>query len=320
MSLTSVHEPECRHYGGEHHRLSVIDQLGTRVEHHVHEMSPFSSAWDPRFLRRITPALDASLAYYDAEIEGFERVPDGDPVLVVGNHSGGIFMPDYWAFLRRWIRERGVERPLHALGFDFMFALPGVESIARRLGTVPASFENAHRVLGDGRSLLVYPGGDAASYRPWTERHRVDLHGRTGFVRLALQHRVPVVPMVGHGSHDVIVVLTRGEAIAKGLGLNRLRIKVLPLLAGPPWGIAPIYLPTLPLPAKLTVRVCEPLDWRSLPPEAADDPVIVHRCYEETLGRMQAALDELIEAAPHPLIERIRDPGRRRSAARGSRP
>ena len=98
--------------------------------------------------------------------------------------------------------------------------------------------------------VIVYSGGDDDDYRPWTERHRADLRGRTGFVRLALREQVPVVPLVAHGSHDTTIVVARGGAIA-GLGLDRLRISVFPVMR--PAGIVPLQL-TWPLPAKVTAR------------------------------------------------------------------
>jgi 1-acyl-sn-glycerol-3-phosphate acyltransferase len=304
-------------YGGEHHRLSLIDRLGERVERELHHEL---SGRDPAFIARMLPVLDAVLAYFDPEVLGFERVPRTGPMLIVGNHSGGIYMPDHWAFFRRWIRERGVEEPLYSLGFDFLFALPGFSTLARRFGSVPASQANATRLLEQGESVIVYPGGDEDDYRPWTERHLVELHGRAGFVRLALRQQVPVVPMVAHGSHDAIIVVTRGDALARRLGLDRLRIKILPLVAGPPWGIAPVIVPTWPLPAKVTVQVCEPIDWSHLGREAADDPDVVRRCYDQIVEHMQANLDALVATHPHPILARISDPLRRGSHARGNRP
>src|SRR5579871_307872 len=186
-----------RQYAGEHHALSVIDRLGERIEQGLDDSDRDGMlARDPAFLRRITPLVDLWLSYFDAEVQSYDRVPASGPALIVGNHSGGMYMPDYWAFLRRWVRERGYDEPLYSLGFDLMFAIPGMATIARKVGTVPASHRHAARLLDRGCTVVVYPGGDEDDYRPWTERHRVDLHGRCGFVRLALRHRVPVVPMV----------------------------------------------------------------------------------------------------------------------------
>jgi 1-acyl-sn-glycerol-3-phosphate acyltransferase len=111
--------------------------------------------------------------------------------------------------------------------------------------------------------------------------------------------------MVAHGSHDAIIVLTRGERLARALGLDRLRTDIMPIVIGPPWGIAPSTLPTVPLPTKVTVQVCEPMEWDQYGPEAAEDPEIVRHCYEEVLGRMQATLDDLVTELPHPIAARL---------------
>ena len=269
-----------------------------------HELEAEMDQRDPDYIAQFMPYLGAALRYYDPEIHGFDRLPESGPFVVVGNHSGGIYMPDYWAFLHRWVQERGPEAPIYSMAFDFSFTLPGSD-LFRKLGSVPASCENATRLLQRGDPVIAYPGGDSEDYRPWTERHRVELRGRTGFVRLALRHGVPIVPLVAHGSHDTIVVLARGDEVARRLGLKRLRINVMPVVLGFPWGIAPVQLPTLPLPAKVTARVCEPIDWSDLGPEAADDPATVRGCYEEVLGRMQANLDELVIDLPHPVVTRV---------------
>lgn len=307
--------PESRSSGSRRHSLSVIDRLGDVMGHGLTGEHP---GRDPAFILRMMPFLDVALAYFDAEIRGFDRLPEHGPMLIVANHSGGIYMPDYWAFFRHWVRVRGIDEPLVPLGFDFLFGIPGLGDAVRRLGTVPASPTNAARLLQAGHSVMVFPGGDADDYRPWTERHRVDLHGHSGFIRVALREQVPVIPVVSHGSHDAIFVVARGEALARWLGLERLRINVLPLVAGLPWGVAPAPLPTWPLPAKVTVQVCEPFDWTHIDRDQAEDPAVVQHCYEETLGRMQSSLDQLVAESPHPVLTRLRHPATHGSAVAGT--
>jgi 1-acyl-sn-glycerol-3-phosphate acyltransferase len=284
---------------------SLLGRLETAVGNNVEEASD-PSGRDPRFIRSIMPAVDVALRWFAPEVNGFHHLPADGPFLVVGNHSGGVFMPDYWAFLREWVRRRGAEAPLYSLGFDFLFSIPGTGSFARRMGSVPARHETGEALLADGATVLVYPGGDEDDYRPWTDRGKVDLHGHMGFVRLALRAQVPVVPLVSHGSHDSLIVVFRGGELAHALKLDRLRIHVLPVVLGPT-GLVPLPLAGPPLPAKVLCRVCEPFDWTHLPPEAADDDETVRQCYEEVLGRMQAALDELVAELPHPIRTRIGD-------------
>ena len=295
-----VYERERHHYADEHHGFSLFETMGERVDHALEE-EVFQR--DPAFVARLMPVLDRLLMWFDPEVRNFENIPPDGPCLLVGNHSGFMYIPDYWALLRRWVAERGPESPLYAMTYDVLFSIPGASDLARRVGAVPASRANANRLLDAGLPLIVYPGGDAAAMRPWTQRNRVDLEGRTGFVKLALRHGVPVVPFVGHGSHDVVIVLATQQRLAHRLGLDRFRVNAWPLVGAPFWISSPL-LPTVPLPAKVTVRVGEPIDWSRHGPEAADDPDIVRDRDEEVLGRMQADLDDLAAEIPHPIATR----------------
>ena len=100
------------------------------------------------------------------------------------------------------------------------------------------------------------------------------------------------------------MVLARGERLAKWLGLDRLfRIKVMPLVLGPPFGVVPGGIPTWPLPAKITVELLEPIDWSTrYGPEAAEDDAVVRKCYDELTGAMQAALDRLASERRFPIV------------------
>jgi len=262
---------------------------------------------DPAFIASTVPLIDGALSWFDAKVRGVDDLPAEGPFLMVGNHCGGMYMPDAFALMVEWYRRRAADREMYALVYDLVFEIPGLASAMRRLGGVPASHENARRALDRGAGVMVYPGGDEDAYRPWVDRHHIDLHGHKGFVKLALRSGVPVYPVVSHGSHDSIVVLLRGGRIARTLGLRRLRVNVFPIMAGLPWGIAPVWMPMVPLPSKITVQVCEPFDWSHYGPGAAEDDDIVEHCYEEILGRMQASLDELVTETPYPVIARVRD-------------
>jgi hypothetical protein len=81
------------------------------------------------------------------------------------------------------------------------------------------------------------------------------------------------------------------------------RIKVMPLVFGPPFGIVPGGIPTWPLPAKITVELGEPINWSArYGPEAADDDVIVRACYEDLTGVMQSTLDRLASERRFPVL------------------
>lgn len=260
---------------------------------------------DPEFLDKLVSLMEIFNRYFDSEVRGFENVPDR-PALLVGNHSGALLTPDTSALFAAWHRERGHEFPLVGLAFDGMFVVPGVRTLMRKMGEIPASHENAARALAEGASVIVYPGGDREIFRPWTERNRIDFGGRAGFVRLALRAGVPVIPVVGHGGHNSTIVVARGDALARRLHLERVRLGVFPVLWQIPWGFTMAGVPGLPLPAKVTLQICPAPDWSHLTPEAADDPEIVQRCYDEVTDLMQAQLTALAEERPFPVLSRLR--------------
>ena len=260
--------------------------------------------FDPDFMRRLVAKMEIFTSYFGAEVRGMDRVPKS-PVLLIGNHSGGIITPDTSAVYAAWYRTRGFDDPLMGLAFDGIYGVPGWRELMRKIGQMPASMDNAETALGQGHSVLLYPGGAYEVFRPWKDRNRIAFKGRKGFIRLALRAGVPVVPVVGHGGHETTIVLTRGERLAKLLGLDRVRMDGAPVLFQIPWGISTPATPGLPLPAKITVQVCEPLDWSRFGPEAADDPEVLEQCYQETISIMQTMLDTLAIENPQPLLTRF---------------
>jgi 1-acyl-sn-glycerol-3-phosphate acyltransferase len=284
--------------------VGLIEFIAERIEANLADPGA-DAEWDPEFIRTLLPLMDLFNRYFDAEVHGFERVPEGGPMLLVGNHSGGLIVPDTVAFISAWYRERGLDDQLVGLAFDAMFAIPGVKTLMRKLGEIPANPEDTGAALAAGRAVLVYPGGSHEAFRPWADRNRIDFGGRKGFVRIALRNQVPVVPVVGHGGHESIVVLTRGEWFARAIGLERVRLRAAPVIWQIPWGVSLPALPGIPMPAKVTVEVCEPLDWSAYGPDDADDPRIVERCYDETVERMQEVLTRLAEERPVPLLSRL---------------
>lgn len=260
--------------------------------------------FDPEFMRVLVPKMEAFSSYFRAEVRDMDRVPKS-PALLIGNHSGGIITPDTSAVYAEWYRRRGFEDPLMGLAFDGIYGIPGWRQLMQKIGQMPASMDNAEAALGDGCSVLLYPGGSYEVFRPWKDRNRIVFNGRKGFIRLALKTGVPVVPVVGHGGHETTIVLTRGERLAKILGLDKVRMDGAPLLFQVPWGVSVPGLVGVPLPAKITVQVCEPMDWSRFSPDDADDPAVLEQCYEEITSRMQTTLDALAIENPRPLLSRF---------------
>ena len=281
-------------------RAQVLAALSQRI---ADRRADTSLERDPDFIRRLLPAIAAYTSYFTPEVRRLDRVPVDGPALLVGNHSGLFYMPEVWTCGQAILERRGIDEPAYVLGYDLLFAMPGIGPFLRRLGAVPASASEAESALARGACVVVYPGGDREACRPWTQRNEVDFDGRTGFVRLALRCGVPVIPVVTHGGHHAVVVLARGERLARAAGLGMLRVNVFPILAGPPFGVTSLLMPPPPLPAHLTVEFLPAFDWTGYGPGAADDTRIVSACYEDITDRMQAALGRLSAEYPHPVLQ-----------------
>jgi 1-acyl-sn-glycerol-3-phosphate acyltransferase len=177
--------------------------------------------------------------------------------------------------------------------------MPGLGTL-RKYGTVAASHENAAKALETGAALLVYPGGDYEVHRPSWESAKVDWGGRKGWIRLALDNDVPVVPLVSIGGQETALFLSRGERLARLLRLDKMfRLKVLPISIAVPWGLnVGDMLSHVPLPAKISVRALDPIDLRE---EFGPDPDL-DEVYDAVLGKMQRTLDQLASERTLPVI------------------
>ena len=227
------------------------------------------------------------------------RIPEDRPVLLVGNHSGGNITPDTTVFTLAFYTYFGVERRFHQLAHNLVLNSP-IGPLLRRYGTVAASPENARKALDAGAAVLVYPGGDWEVHRPSWQSGKVDFAGRRGFVRLALETGVPIVPVVSIGGQETALFLSHGERLSRTLRLDRLfRLKVLPISLTLPWIVnVGDFMGHLPLPAKITIQVLEPID---LIERFGRDPD-VDEVYDHVTKVMQEELDNLAAERRLPVL------------------
>src|SRR3954454_18848023 len=283
-------------------RQSIVQGLGRLMADQMQKRIPTADLdeRDPDYIRETLPGLWLLASFYfRADVKGLEKIPADGPVLLVGNHSGGNVTPDTLVFSLAFATYFGVERRFFQLAHNLVLAMPGLGTL-RKYGTVAASHENARKALETGAALLVYPGGDYEGPRPRWESAKVDFNGRKGWIRLALDNDVPVVPLVAIGGQETALFLSRGERLARLLRLDKMfRLKVLPISIAIPWGLnVGDMLTHWPLPAKISMRVLDPIDLRKEFGREPDHDEV----YDEVLGRMQRTLDQLQSERTLPLI------------------
>ena len=81
--------------------------------------------WDPEHIRRTLPLERAVFStYFRADVRGLDRIPADGPVLLVGNHSGGLLIADTFVFTMEFYAHFGPERRFHQLAHDLAARLP----------------------------------------------------------------------------------------------------------------------------------------------------------------------------------------------------
>lgn len=253
---------------------------------------------DGQYVQSVLPLLRLVVKlWFRSEVEGIENVP-ATGALLVSNHSGGLIAMDVPVLAVAFHDHFGPDRPLYVLAHDLLFT-GAANDVMRRAGFLPASRENALAALRAGGVTVVFPGGDHDAFRPWWERNRIDFAGRTGYVRTALEAGVPIVPVVSIGGQEDQIHLSRGELLARLLGLEkRLRTRYLPVTLGFPFGLTLAFPPNLPLPTKIRTRVLEPIDLQ----ETFGDEPDVAEVDRVVRTRMQAALDDLARRRRFPVL------------------
>ncbi|MFH5207993.1 lysophospholipid acyltransferase family protein [Antrihabitans spumae] len=258
------------------------------------------SGRDPEFIRAMLPRMWlAATLWFRADVDGFENVPD-EPVLFVGNHSGGANIPDTFVFVLAYNTYFTVSgRPLYGLGHEIITRMPIIGWASRKMGVVPADPEIAAAIFERGGSALVYPGGDVESLRPTRDRNKIVFDGRKGFLKLAHAAGVKIVPVVATGGQDTFYVFNDGRRLARLLRFDKMfRIKSLPISLSIPWGFLPGDLPHIPLPVKIRIQVMEPID---LGERFGDDPDW-DKAYDYVTSVMQTGLSRLGAKTVIPLV------------------
>ena len=242
--------------------------------------------------------------YFRCETEGIDHVPADGPAILFGNHCGSTYTLEGPLLSVAILRHYGAAHPLYYMVHRAFFDIPVVRDFLLDAGAVNADRDTAVRVLEAGGQLMAFPGGDRDSHKPFFERHQINFHGHTGFLRLSIRQRVPLVPFVHVGTHEALFVISRGERIAKALRLKQLLgLNVFPLILSFPFGLSlGPYFAAIPLPSKVRIRVLPPIRLWELGYDDPDNPEQCQGALSMLTQRLQHELDELAHARKRVLL------------------
>jgi 1-acyl-sn-glycerol-3-phosphate acyltransferase len=186
--------------------------------------------------------------------------------MLVGNHSGGVAV-DGAMVLASTMLEMDPPRLSQGMVERFLHKFPVSSLWASRTGQFTGLPEHAKRLLEDDRLLMIFPA------KLFNQRYSLVDFG-TGFVRLALQTRSPIIPFAFLGGGSAIPTVFNAYALGKLMGV--------PYVPVTPW-----LLP-VPLPVQLEIHYGEPLVFQGTGDE--EDHVI-----EGYVAKVKARIAGLIE-------------------------
>jgi len=186
---------------------------------------------------------------------------------VAGFHPHGIipYASGLLAMTAEWRAAFGDVRP-HMMT-DFMtHLLPLMRDLIHWLGGREVSKESIRRALRRREVVMLVPGGQAEIFTTRSWGTRVYLYrAHKGFVRLALQHRARLVPLLSMGEWQLMdnVSWPRTQALSRRL-------------LGFPFPFAPYGAYFLPIPRRprhgLTILIGRPIDYECAQLAEGDSP------------------------------------------------
>jgi 1-acyl-sn-glycerol-3-phosphate acyltransferase len=227
--------------------------------------------------------------WFRTEFSGAANLPVHGPGLVVANHSGTIALDAL--MLTAGLHEATQGRHLRLLGADFVFRMPLLSELARKVGGTLACHADAERLLHAGELVGVFPEGVKGVGKHYRDRYKLQRFGRGGFVSAAMRSGAPIIPVSIVGAEEIYPKIGDIRPLARLLGLP-----YFPVTPTFPW-LGPLGM--IPLPSKWLIEVGEPIDTSKWAGEA-DDPLVVFNLADQVRETIQQALHRLLERRPEP--------------------
>ncbi len=181
--------------------------------------------------------------YFSVETRGIENVPARGRAMLVGNHSGGIAI-DGAMVLASCLLDMDPPRLAQGMAEKFLNRFAFLSLWMSRTGQFTGLPEHAERLLRDERLLMVFPEGARGTAKLFRERNSLVDFG-SGFVRLALKTRTPIVPFAVLGGGEAFPTVANAYKLGRALG-----VPYVPIVA---------YGLPVPIPAKVQIEYADPL-------------------------------------------------------------
>ena len=160
--------------------------------------------------------------YFKVDVYGIDHVPSRGRGILVGNHSGGVAI-DGAMVMGSMLLDAEPPRLPHAMIDKFIHQFPGASQIMSRTGQFTGNPDQAARLLNAGRLVLVFPEGARGTAKLAKDADSLVEFG-TGFMRLALETKSPIVPFGFVGGGDALPTIANLKRLGRMLGVPYLPV------------------------------------------------------------------------------------------------
>ncbi|XP_023219080.1 transmembrane protein 68-like [Centruroides sculpturatus] len=220
--------------------------------------------------------------YYGYEIEGLENIPDKGPAVIIFYH-GALPMDWYFMICRCLLIKK---RMMVSVADRILFKVPGWGLLLETSRVIPGTSEDCVNVLKNGDLLCLSPGG-LREAQFGSENYKLMWGNRCGFARVALEAKVPVIPVFTRNIRETFSTLKILKKWQRRV-YEESRYPTAPLYGG--------------FPVKLKTYIGQPIPYD--PSISAEELTIKAK---ESMERMILTHQRLPGSIFHALLERIKD-------------
>lgn len=145
--------------------------------------------------------------WHGYEIQGAENLPANGPALIIYYH--GAIPIDIYYFLAKIYLTRN--RIVHTVADHFLFKIPGFSILADCMKVIPGTIQSCSRLLKEGNYLAIAPGGVYEAQ--FSVNYNLMWKKRLGFAKVAIDSKVPVIPVFSENLREAFRTLHIGRRI-----------------------------------------------------------------------------------------------------------